>query len=348
MSEESVIPQALWNSVGSRMALLLLLSATGTELFPYTPYTKDCSGRPCRPGEGNPSITHSYNPYTLPSAPADFIKGPPNDADPASPQYAPLVAAARAVAKHHLGRHGHHLVLMCAADFDFREVAENWYRAIERVGMSNALVYALDAEVYQHLSSRGVPTFDGSANLDAWNRTRVQRHLQRAEAERHMAAAALTAAGLDVLLMDASQVVIGDVTQPLHELTKMGVDMAVSRSGCNGKPPVGCGQWWNLVFLRGAGTAEQRARAVAFQTAGVRKGMIDFYLRWWNGAHCMLNGFGKEFAGCRCAPHRHTATPPHHTAPALMAHLPHPTPHPTPTHTPVGPLQCLARASQLA
>ena len=35
-----------------------------------------------------------------------------------------------------------------------------------------------------------------------WNRTRLQRHIQQAEAERHLAAAALAASGLDVLLME--------------------------------------------------------------------------------------------------------------------------------------------------
>ena len=144
--------------------------------------------------------------------------------------------------------------------------------------------------------------FDGSANLDAWNRTRVSRHIQRAEAERHMAAAALAASGLDVLLTEASHVLLGDVTPTLHALAKASaddaVDLAVPRGNCNSKPPVGCGPWFNLVFLHGAGTVEQQRRAVAFQAAGVRKGMVDFYLRWYNGAHCIVNGIAKEFHGC--------------------------------------------------
>ena len=55
---------------------------------------------------------------------------------------------------------------------------------------------------------------------------------------------------------------------------------------------------WNLVWLHGAGSAEQRSRVVAWQMAGVRKGMVDFYLRWWNGAHCVFAGFGKQFESC--------------------------------------------------
>ena len=155
-------------------------------------------------------------------------------------------------------------------------MAENWYRSIQRIGLLNALVYALDTETYQHLTGRGVPSVDGSTNLDAWNRTRVQRHIQRAEAERHMAAAALAASGLDVLLTDSSHVIIGDITLALHDVAKEGVvDTAVPRGNCNGRPPIGCSPWWNLVFLRGAGTPEQRNRAVEFQVAGVRKGMVD-------------------------------------------------------------------------
>jgi len=268
--------------------LIILLSAleAGSESLPPK-HSTICDGRTCRPGEGNPTVTHSTNLYT-PQMPKTFQKDPPHRPD--SPQYATLLAAARR----------HQLVILCAADFDYREIAENWYRAIQRVGLSNALVYALDTEVHVYLSGRGVPSVDGSANLEEWNRTRVARHIQRAEAERHLAAAALAAAGHDVLLTEATHVMLSDVTPMLHALAAKGdIDMAVPRGNCDGKAPVGCNLWWNLVFLRGAGTSGQRSRAVAFQEAGVRKGMVDFYLRWWNGAHCMFQGFAKLFAGCR-------------------------------------------------
>lgn len=195
-------------------------------------------------------------------------------------------------------------------------------------------MYALDAEAHQYLSARSVHVVDGSANFDAWNVTRLQRHIQRAEAERHVAAAALAASGRDVLLTDATHVLLHDVTPTLHRLAK-DVDMALPRGHCSGEPPVGCSPWFNLVFLRGAGSPQQRTRAVAFQvalaltqptrqptrhppplhrhtalaaattrhipapqTAGVRRGLVDFYLRWWSGAHCIYSGFGKHFADC--------------------------------------------------
>ena len=128
----------------------------------------------CRPGEGNPTVTHASNPHTLPPAPADFVKEPPNS--PTSPQYAALVAAATEAARRHHDHHGHHLVIMCAADFDYRELAENWFKAASRLGLTNALVYALDVPAYEYLKARGVNAVDGSANLDAWNRTRITRH----------------------------------------------------------------------------------------------------------------------------------------------------------------------------
>ena len=88
--------------------------------------------RTCRPGEGNPTVTHSDNPYEF-GYPADYLKAPPHTPDPTSPQYAPLVAAAEAVKGHH------RLIYMCVADFDFRELAKNWHRAIHRFGLSNAI-----------------------------------------------------------------------------------------------------------------------------------------------------------------------------------------------------------------
>ena len=219
-----------------------------------------CSGRACRPGEGNPSVTHSSNPYTLPPILENYTRTPPHEPDPKAPHYAALVAAGVASAHHHL-------LIFCAADYDFRELAENWYKAIRRLNLTNALVYALDRPAHEYFVSRGMPSVDGSANLDAWNRTRVQvgtappslhcyrsgqfppslppslqRHIQRAEAERHTAAAALAAAGLDVLLTETTHVMVKDVTPALHALRghREAVDLAVVRQQCTGKSPVGC------------------------------------------------------------------------------------------------------------
>lgn len=195
------------------------------------------------------------------------MKTPPHSPDPKSSQYAPLILAATEIAKNHHGRHGHRLVIFTAADFDFREVALNWYRAIKKVGL-HGLVYALDVEVHVYLSGRGVPSVDGSTNLQAWNQTRISRHIQRAEAERHLAAAAIVAAGFDVLLTDASHVVLGDIAPALHAIAKENiVDMAVARSNCDARIPFGCGHWWNLQFLRGAGMPAQQKKVVDFQVS---------------------------------------------------------------------------------
>ena len=37
---------------------------------------------------------------------------------------------------------------------------------------------------------------------------------------------------------------------------------------------------------------------VQLQLAGIRVGLVDFYLRWWNGAHCIFSGFGKHLSHC--------------------------------------------------
>ncbi len=268
-------------------------SSSAADALPPLHATVCGGGRKCRPGEGNPSVTHADNPYPpLPLEP-DELRVPPHEPDPKAAHYAAFVTAASAVAQHH------RLVIMCAADFDYREIVENWYAALRRSGLSNGIVYAYDAELHDHLRGRGVPSVDGSANLEAWNRTRLARHIQRAEAERHIAAAALAAAGLDVLLMDAAHVMLRDATPTLHAVVKSGdVGMAVARNVCDGKPPVGCHPLWSLVFLRGTGSREQRERAVAWQVKGVTVGLVDFYLRWWNGAHAIGNGFSKLFGGC--------------------------------------------------
>jgi len=252
--------------------------------------------RTCRPGEGNPSVTHSDNPYDFPH-PTDYLKTPPHSPDPTSPQYAALVTAAEAVKGHH------RLIYMCVADFDFRELAKNWHRAIRRFGLSNAIVYALDSETRAYLAAAEVPTVDGSANIAAWNRTRLGRHMQRVDAEKHVAAAALVAAGFDVLLTDATHVMTRDATPFLHALTKdagaHALDAAVARSAhWNGR---GWPLAWSLVLLRGTAKPEARDRVVRWQVAGVQKGMIDFYLRWWNGHHCINSGFGKLWADCNPA-----------------------------------------------
>ena len=197
-----------------------------------------CDGRACRPGEGNAQgITHGSNPFDFRGG---SIKSTPHEPDPASPLYAPLAAAAKDAAFKGL-------VYMCAADYDFREIASNWMRAFVRLGLKNALVYALDAEAHAHLTARGVRSVDGSLAMADFNRTRLARHIQRAEAERHLAAAAVAASGVDVLLMDCSHVLLRDAAPLLHEAAHS-VDVSVPRGNCDGRTtprsPAGCNPNW--------------------------------------------------------------------------------------------------------
>jgi len=210
----------------------------------------------------------------------------PHTSDPYSAQYAPLVLAASA-------RQQRNLVIFAVADYDYRELAENWALSNKKAG-NPALLYALDSEGYQYLSSRGVPVFDGTANFKEWDGYRLVRHLQRVEAEKFTAAAALAASGLDVLLTDVSHVFRAQVLPALRTHTH-GIDMAVARGPCTGKAPIGCSLWWNFFFMRGSAPAPRLARLLSYQQQAIQKGMVDFYLRWWNGHHCMFQGYAKLF-----------------------------------------------------
>ena len=162
-----------------------------------------CDGRPCRPGEGN---RVGYEHWKQPYRPLDeavvraLSKKPPHGPD--GPQYAKLVAAAGHLAD------ASKFIALAAADFDYRELAENWHAAAARSGVRCALLYALDAPAHAHLTARlgAASVVNGTANLDAWATTKLMRHIQRALAERHMAAAALATAGFDVLLCDSTAV----------------------------------------------------------------------------------------------------------------------------------------------
>lgn len=63
--------------------------------------------------------------------------------------------------------------------------------------------------------------------------------------------------------------------------------------------PAGCGFVWNFLFLRGTAPEPRRQRVVEFVRAGIQRGMIDFYLRWWAGHHCIFVGFTKMYAGAK-------------------------------------------------
>ena len=217
-------------------------------------------------------------------APHNWAKGAPFPAL----FYTELIAAAERV-------HEDRVVVLAAADFDFRELAENWYLAARRARISNALLYALDAEAAAHFVARAIPTANGTANLNAWSATRLQRHLQRALAERHMAAAALVHGGFDVLLTDVSAVLLRPIAPTLRSLSVDGPDLYAQRGPCrlSKEPAIGCSFQWNLLFARGNVPAPRRARVVTFVQAAIDRGMVDFYLRWWAGHHCIFMGYVK-------------------------------------------------------
>mmetsp|Transcript_48348 Transcript_48348/g.104740 ORF Transcript_48348/g.104740 Transcript_48348/m.104740 type:complete len:427 (+) Transcript_48348:161-1441(+) len=261
----------------------------GVEAGASTPRHKtDCSGRPCRPGEGSlTGYEHWKQPYPHDESIAKRLRTWPNDPSVAGGAYTPLVAAARRVA-------ADNFVVFTVADFDYRYIAENWYVAARRAGMSNMLVHAIDSEALSFLSSRGVAVSDGSASFDAWQTTRLDRHIQRTSGEQHAAAAALVSAGLDVLLTDATHVILRPLT-PFFKTVPTSNDMLVMRDGCDAsRNPVSCGGMWNFLFLRGS-NAETRALTFAFIEDAVRLGMVDFYLRWWAGHHCIFVGYQKHF-----------------------------------------------------
>ena len=235
-----------------------------------------CDSRPCRPGEGNLRGYAQWKmPFTDDPIPANlskFIDGwTAKQPEFPTARYASLISAAMRV--QHDG-----MVVLTAADFDYRIMALNWHRAASLAGMTNSLVLALDSEAFSFFLERRVPTVNGTVGMEAWKRTRLMRHIQRALAERHMAAVALATSGLDVLLVDTTAVFHHD-PGPLLRVLSAGLDLMVMRDGCNARkhPSVGCTLLWNFVFLRGH--APMRAR------------MVDFVRLSWRAAIALPLGF---------------------------------------------------------
>lgn len=277
------------------------LGATAVATEPL--HRAKCGTRWCRPGEGNlQGYKHWSMPWTPPpidgltkSAPHAWTGGAPFP----TAAYASLIAAATKL----VGQgDDSKLLVFAAADFDFRELGENWYRATQRAGIPHALLYALDTEAYAHFLARGIPTANGTDNLNAWASTRLQRHIQRALAERHMAAAALANAGIDVLLTDTTHVFTRPIA-PFLATVPSDVDVLTMRSGCSLKrePLLGCGFSWNFLLLRGSagGNLARRERVVTFVQTAIDVGMVDFYLRWWAGHHCIFMGYVKMIKAAR-------------------------------------------------
>ena len=257
-----------------------------------------CGDHVCTPGEGN---LKGYKHWSMPWEPpplAGLTKSAPHGWTDGAPfpdaHYRPLISVAQKLVG--AGSNGK-LVVFAAADFDFRELGENWYTAAKRAGIPNALLYALDDEAYSHFMAKDIPTANGTSNLNAWATTRLQRHIQRALAERHMAAAALANAGFDVLLSDTSHVFRQPIG-PFFESAPSDVDVFAMRGSCNinREARIGCGVLWNFLFLRGTAGGSSRVRReriLTFVQAAVDMGMVDFYLRWWAGHHCIFMGYTK-------------------------------------------------------
>jgi len=253
-----------------------------------------CGDHACRPGEGNlKGYTHWSQPYEHKDTDKSISKYAPdwNGNMFPSERYQPIVTLAASKA-----RDG--LIIFAAADFDYRENVLNWYRLANNAGVGNAIVHSLDDEALVFFEANGVPASNGTASMDAWRRSRLSRHIQRALAERHMAAAALVNAGLNVLMMDATAVLVRD-PRPFLSTLPPAVDVAAMRGGCRpSKQQVGCEPMWNFLVLRGAGAA-QRARVLTYIQAALNKGLVDFYLRWWMGHHCIEMGYNKLFTELR-------------------------------------------------
>ncbi|KAL1504249.1 hypothetical protein AB1Y20_010658 [Prymnesium parvum] len=235
--------------------------------------------RTCRPGEGN---LKGYEMWSQPYAHVDekdFRATPPHVAEARSPHYAALVRLARGVE-----RRG--VVVVAAADFDYRELAENWYASARRLGMP-ALVLALDAEACEHFRARGLPAANLTTNLLEWHTTRLQRHIQRALMERLLAATALADAGMNVLLTDATAVFVADPL-PFFHAAPAGVDLFVQRDSypASAVRTLGTALSPAICYLRAGG-----AGLAGFMRRVFVRGMIEFYLRWTNAVGLLgLNG----------------------------------------------------------
>ena len=201
-----------------------------------------CNGRPCRPGEGN--LKHErerkltprgwrYKQWSQPYIHREAwvqhrSRDLPHFPDPTT-TYAALVAAARRVATDNL-------VLVTAGDWDYRELVINWVAHTRKLRYRNALVLSMDRELSEELGKRRVAFADLSEQLQHWNNTCLQRHIQAVRSERHLAVAALLRAGIDVFLSDATTVFVRDFVPALHAQPRAAFDLLVQRDDWPGNP----------------------------------------------------------------------------------------------------------------
>ena len=251
-------------------------------LFPT--HNTMCEGRSCRPGEGNmkhdmertKAGTMRFKQWAQPYEHREaYVQSrarvPPHAPDAA--HYGGLVRVAQRVAS---GK----LVLLTSGDWDYRGLVWNWLAHAKLHGHANALVLSMDSMLHEALTAAGAASFDNSANIHAWNATCMQRHIQAVRTERHVAAAAIVASGLDVLHMDATAVIVRPIAPYLDAELPAEVDVALQRDDWPSGPVRQMGTAANagLMLLR----AKNANDVVRLIMDAVNRGMIEFYLRWNN------------------------------------------------------------------
>jgi len=150
---------------------------------------------------------------------------------------------------------------------------------VRAAGHGNGLVVSMERQLHDALVAHGAASFDNSANLAAWNGTCLQRHIQAVRMERHVAAAALVASGLDVLATDASAVILKPMLPYLSTLPT-DVDLAIQRDDWPSGPVQQMGTAVNAGFMYMRGTHANDVTRLVMDA--VYRGLIEFYLRWNN------------------------------------------------------------------
>ena len=253
--------------------------------MPWHPtHTTSCGERTCRPGEGN---LRGYKMWGQPYIHREaWVQSRsrrwPHPPDPET-HYAELVRVAKQIRLKNL-------VIMAAGDFDFREIVVNWAAHCAKQGWRHHLVLAMDAELHADLSGKGIISVDNAANLNAWNATCLTRHVQRVRMERQLATAALVAAGVDVLLTDATVIFVHDplplfATAPLSK-----ADILVQREGGPGAAvrKIGVGVNAGFMLVRAARLTPAPSAPLARLFADiVRRGLVEFYSVFTLASICM-------------------------------------------------------------
>mmetsp|Transcript_62929 Transcript_62929/g.172827 ORF Transcript_62929/g.172827 Transcript_62929/m.172827 type:complete len:420 (+) Transcript_62929:219-1478(+) len=125
----------------------------------------------------------------------------PHSPDPVT-RYKELVAVAQSVQRDNL-------VLLTASDYSHRELVANWAAHAHRQRVHNYVVLAMDRPMARTLAQWCVPSFDNTANIQGWQRSRLWP-LARVMLERVLAGSALLMTGLDVLYIDVDCLILHD------------------------------------------------------------------------------------------------------------------------------------------